>query len=113
MTGELTRISKRLQGVVKSDRMDKTVTVTVQRLVRHPLYGKYLRRRSTFMAHDPGNTARHGDLVEIESTRPLSRHKHWRVVRVLRRVPQYGEPAAGDDSVAEALGRPARPGDLA
>ncbi len=101
MAGERVRIRKRLQGVVKSDKMHKTVTVTVQRLVRHPFYGKYLRRRSTFMAHDPGNTARQGDMVEIESTRPLSRHKHWRVVRVLRRTPQYAEPAAQDDVPAE------------
>ncbi len=79
---------KRVQGVVKSDRMDKTITVTVERVVKHPLYGKYLRRSSTFMAHDAHNDAREGDLVELESTRPLSRRKRWRLVRILRRAPQ-------------------------
>jgi small subunit ribosomal protein S17 len=76
---------KRLQGVVKSDKMEKTVTVTVERLVKHPRYKKYVRRKSTFMAHDPERAAREGDLVEIESTRPLSRRKRWRLVRVLGR----------------------------
>jgi small subunit ribosomal protein S17 len=76
---------KRLQGVVKSDKMDKTVTVTVERLVQHPRYKKYVRRRNTFMAHDPERTAHEGDLVEIESTRPLSHRKRWRLVRVLGR----------------------------
>jgi small subunit ribosomal protein S17 len=78
--------------VVKSDKMDKTITVTVERLVKHPRYGKYVRRKSTFMAHNPHNTAREGDLVEIESTRPLSRRKRWRLVRVVRRAPGSAPP---------------------
>jgi small subunit ribosomal protein S17 len=85
---------KRVQGVVKSDKMDQTVTVDVERLVKHPQYGKYVRRRSAFMAHDPHNSARQGDLVEIEETRPLSRWKRWRVVRVLRRAPGSAPEAA-------------------
>ena len=76
-----------MHGVVKSDKMQKSVTVTVERLVKHPRYAKYIRRKSTFMAHDPEQSAREGDLVEIESTRPLSRRKRWRVVRVLRHGP--------------------------
>ena len=76
---------KRLQGVVKSDKMDKTVTVTVERLVKHPRYKKYVRRKNTFMAHDPDRAAREGDVVGIESTRPLSRRKRWRLVRVVGR----------------------------
>ena len=87
MTDERKAGRKRFQGVVKSDKMDKTVTVTVERLVRHARYGKYVRRRSTFMAHNVHNGAREGDLVEIEETRPLSRRKRFRVVRVLRRAP--------------------------
>ena len=84
--------------MVKSDRMDQSVTVTTERLVRHPRYGKYVRRNSTFMAHNPHNHAREGDLVEMESTRPLSRRKRWRVVRVLRRAAGAGAqvPGAGD-----------------
>jgi len=83
-----------VQGVVKSDKMDQTVTVSIERLVKHPQYGKYVRFRSSFMAHDPHNSARQGDLVEIEETRPLSRHKRWRVVRVLRRAPGAAPEAA-------------------
>jgi small subunit ribosomal protein S17 len=87
---------KRARGVVKSDRMDKTVTVVVQRTVQHPLYHKRIQRRTTLMAHDPENVAREGDVVEVESTRPLSRRKRWRVVRVLRRSAQAVPPSALD-----------------
>ncbi|MFQ5876801.1 MAG: 30S ribosomal protein S17 [Acidobacteriota bacterium] len=72
-------------GVVVSDRMDKTVVVEVARLVKDPLYQKYLRRRSRFMAHDERNESRVGDRVLILETRPLSRHKRWRVSSILRR----------------------------
>ena len=80
-------MKKRMQGVVKSDGMDKTIVVTVQRLVKHPRVKKYIRRNSRFMAHDAHNEARVGDTVEIEETRPLSRHKCWRLVRIVRRAP--------------------------
>jgi small subunit ribosomal protein S17 len=83
--------------VVKSDKMDKAVTVTVERLVRDHRYGKYVRRKGSFMAHNPHDVAKAGDEVEIESTRPLSRRKRWRVVRVLRR-------AGGGLPVAEEVG---------
>ncbi|MCK4376000.1 MAG: 30S ribosomal protein S17 [Candidatus Brocadiae bacterium] len=86
MTEEPKTQRRRLRGVVKSDKMDKTITVTVERLVQDRRYGKYVRRKSTFMAHNPHDHARSGDLVEIESTRPLSRRKRWRLVRVLRRA---------------------------
>lgn len=81
--------TNRARGVVQSDKMEKTITVAVSRLVKHPRYGKYLRKESKFMAHDPHNDAREGDLVEIEPTRPLSKRKRWRLVRVLRRAPQF------------------------
>lgn len=87
MSEKATDRKKRVRGVVKSDRMDKTITVRVERLVKHPRYDKRIRRRSIFMAHNPHGDAREGDLVEIESTRPLSRRKCWRLVRVLRRAP--------------------------
>ena len=83
---------KRARGVVQSDKMDKSVTVAVTRLVKHPLYGKYMHRVSKHMAHDPQNSAHRGDLVEIESTRPLSRRKRWRVVRILRRALEADVP---------------------
>ncbi len=75
-----------VQGAVSSDKMDKTVTVTVDRLVKHPKYGKFVRRSSRYHAHDEQNEARVGDVVEIMETRPYSKHKNWRLVRVLKRA---------------------------
>ncbi|MBU2551586.1 MAG: 30S ribosomal protein S17 [Proteobacteria bacterium] len=72
-------------GQVVSDKMDKTVIVVVNRLVKHPTYKKYIRRRSRFAAHDETNTARVGDTVEIVQSRPLSRTKRWRLSRVVER----------------------------
>ncbi len=73
-------------GVVVSDKMDKTVVVAVDRLVRHPLYKKVVRRTSKFYAHDEFNECRVGDIVEIMETRPLSKRKRWRVVRIVQRA---------------------------
>ena len=72
------------QGIVVSDRMDKTVTVQVERLVRHPMYKKYVRQRKKYKAHDPENRCHVGDLVSIMEIRPLSRNKHWSVQPVLK-----------------------------
>lgn len=71
-------------GKVVSDKMDKTITVRQERLVKHALYGKYIRRATSYKAHDENNTARIGDTVEITSARPISKTKTWRLVRVLR-----------------------------
>jgi len=73
-------------GVVVSDKMDKTVVVAVDRFVRHPLYKKVIRKTSKFYAHDENNECRIGDIVEIMETRPLSKLKRWRVVRIIQRV---------------------------
>ncbi len=73
-------------GVVVSDKMDKTVVVAVDRLVRHPLYKKVIRKTSKFYAHDENNECRVGDIVEIMETRPLSKLKRWRVVRIIQRA---------------------------
>jgi len=75
-----------VQGVVTSDKMDQTVVVAVERQVRHGLYGKIQRRTSKFMAHNEGNAAHVGDLVEIVESRPLSRRKRWVVMRVVQRA---------------------------
>jgi small subunit ribosomal protein S17 len=75
-----------IQGVVVSGKMDQSVVVAVERRVRHGLYGKIQRRTSKFMAHDPGNEAKEGDVVAIVETRPLSRRKRWAVVRVVERT---------------------------
>ncbi|NLO92441.1 MAG: 30S ribosomal protein S17 [Elusimicrobia bacterium] len=79
-------LRKTFQGIVVSDKMDKTRVVTVERQVRHRLYDKVMRRKSKFYAHDEGNESKSGDTVEIMSTRPLSRLKRWRVVRVVAKA---------------------------
>jgi len=76
---------KQFIGTVVSDKMDKTVVVMVETLVKHPLYGKYIRRRKKYMAHDENNECKIGDKVLIEETRPLSRRKRWRVRQILER----------------------------
>jgi small subunit ribosomal protein S17 len=81
---------KHRQGRVVSDAMDKTVVVSVERQFAHPLYGKRVTRRKKYHAHDERNEFRSGDLVVIEETRPLSRRKRWRVVRLIERPEQEG-----------------------
>ena len=76
------------QGVVISDAMDKSVVVRVTRLVKHPVYGKYIRRSTKLMAHDEKNEARIGDLVELTQTRPLSKRKRWNIARVVSKTLQ-------------------------
>jgi small subunit ribosomal protein S17 len=78
--------AKSLTGKVVSNKMQKTITVAVERLVRHAKYGKYIRRTTKLLAHDESNESREGDLVAIEECRPLSRHKSWRLVRVVTRA---------------------------
>jgi small subunit ribosomal protein S17 len=73
-------------GKVTSDVRDKTITVTIERVVRHPLYGRVVRRRKKLMAHDERNEARLGDLVEVMETRPLSKSKRWRLVKIVERA---------------------------
>lgn len=75
---------KRLTGRVTSDKMDKTVVVEVERLKRHRLYGKVLKRTKKYMAHDEENACRIGDLVRIVESRPLSRRKHWVVEEIVQ-----------------------------
>lgn len=73
-------------GTVVSDRMDKTITVAVDRQVKHAIYGKYITKTTKYMAHDETNDANNGDKVLIMSTRPLSKRKSWRLVEVLERA---------------------------
>ena len=75
-----------LVGTVTSDKTDKTVTVLVERKVKHPLYGKIIRRSKKYHAHDETNEYTVGDVVRIEETRPMSKTKKWRVVEVLPRT---------------------------
>ena len=78
-------IRKTKIGTVMSDRMDKTVVVRVERVVPHPVYKKYTKRRTTYKAHDEKNEFRIGDRVEIVETRPVSKEKRWRVLRLIER----------------------------
>ncbi|HAM34513.1 MAG TPA: 30S ribosomal protein S17 [Elusimicrobia bacterium] len=82
---------KTFTGLVVSDRMNKTRVVEVRRLVRHPFYEKIIKKSSRFSVHDEGNESRQGDLVEIMGTRPLSRTKRWRVVRIVKAAPRAPE----------------------
>ena len=75
---------KTVVGEVVSNKMDKTITVREERLVKHPLYKKYVKRSTKYKAHDEQNAAKEGDVVEISRTRPLSKTKTWRLVRVVR-----------------------------
>ena len=77
-----------LQGVVVSDKMQKSVVVAVERRVQHHVYGKTQKRTSTFIAHDEKDEAKKGDKVAIAETRPMSRRKRWAVTRVIERAPQ-------------------------
>jgi len=76
--------AKTQTGVVTSTKMQKTITVSIERLVKHPKYGKFIRRRTKLTAHDEHGTANEGDTVEIAFTRPLSKNKRWRLLRVVR-----------------------------
>jgi small subunit ribosomal protein S17 len=95
---------KTLIGHVVSAKMKDTIVVTEERLVKHALYKKYVRKKSRFVAHDAGNTAKEGDEVEIMQTRPMSKTKNWRLVRVVRR--SHGAVVHADvDVEAAAIGR--------
>lgn len=73
-------------GVVTSDKMDKTITVSVERKVKHPIYGKFLKKTTKFHAHDETNQCGVGDTVRIMETRPLSKTKRWRLVEVVEKA---------------------------
>jgi len=73
-------------GFVTSSKRDKTITVSVERRIQHPLYGKFIKRHKKFTAHDEKNVANEGDLVTIMETRPLSKTKRWRLVEVLEKA---------------------------
>lgn len=73
-------------GVVVSDKMEKTIVVSVERLKQHSMYDKYMKRTSRFMVHDEDNEAREGDIVRVISTRPLSKKKRWRLTEIIERA---------------------------
>lgn len=73
-------------GIVISDKMDKSITVAVQRQIKHPIYGKFIKKTTKLMAHDEENDANEGDTVRIRETRPLSKNKRWRLAEVIERA---------------------------
>jgi small subunit ribosomal protein S17 len=77
---------KTFVGMVESNKMDKTIVVKVERLVKHKTYGKYIKRTTKLTAHDPENTCNIGDKVSVIATRPLSKSKRWRLIEVLERA---------------------------
>ena len=78
--------TKTVTGTVTSSRMDKTISVCIDRTVKHPLYGKYIRRSTKVMAHDEVNECGEGDVVIIESSRPLSKNKSWRLQKIVSKA---------------------------
>ena len=83
---EANKSNRRLTGRVVSDAMDKTITVLVERRVKHPLYGKFIRRSTKIHAHDESNECNRGDLVTVEQCRPLSKTKSWRLLEVVEKA---------------------------
>ena len=83
---EATSSNRTLQGRVVSDKMDKTITILVERRVKHPLYGKFVRRSTKVHAHDESNTCGLGDVVVVEQCRPISKSKTWRLVKVVEKA---------------------------
>jgi small subunit ribosomal protein S17 len=86
-------------GVVTRDKMNKTRRVEIPRLVKHARYGKYIRRRTICHVHDEKNESRTGDTVEIMETRPLSKTKNWRLIRVVTKAPELGPAAVAPPAV--------------
>jgi len=93
-------------GVVTSDKMNKTRRVEIPRLVKHARYGKYIKRRTVCHVHDENNESRAGDTVEIMETRPLSKTKHWRLVRVVTKAPALAPAAEQPAPAPEAAPQP-------
>ena len=79
-------LRKTRTGVVRSNKMDKTITVAVERRVKHPIYGKFVKKTTSFHAHDEKNECAVGDIVKIMETRPLSKTKRWRLVEVVEKA---------------------------
>ncbi len=86
MSEETKKVKRTITGRVVSDKMDKTVSVAVERLIKHPVYGKYIRRTTKVLAHDASNECKEGDRVSISECRPVSKNKSWAVVDVIERA---------------------------
>jgi small subunit ribosomal protein S17 len=87
MSEEKQKVRRTITGRVVSSKMDKTVSVSVERLIKHPVYGKYIRRTTKVLAHDANNECKQGDRVTIAECKPISKNKAWSVVDVVERAP--------------------------
>jgi small subunit ribosomal protein S17 len=85
-TSVVRNLRKTRVGIVSSNKMDKTITVKVERKIKHPLYGKFLKKTTSFHAHDENNECSIGDTVKIMESRPMSKTKRWRLVEVVEKV---------------------------
>jgi small subunit ribosomal protein S17 len=116
MTGATPQVQNKRKtkvGRVVSDKMDKTIVVSVERLARHPLYKRVIRLTTKFKAHDEENDAHTGDTVLIEESRPLSATKRWRLIKVVQRAGEHGNTAdivAEEAETSEAIHAAAHPG---
>lgn len=91
--------NRRLQrGMVVSDKMDKTVTVSIERTVRHPVYKKYIKKSSKVLAHDEKEICHVGDFVEIKEVRPMSKRKNWLVVKIVKEAKKGFTPAGKEET---------------
>jgi small subunit ribosomal protein S17 len=86
MSEDTKKVQRTVVGRVVSDKMDKTVSVAIERLIKHPVYGKYIRRTSKVLAHDAANECKAGDRVAISECRPVSKNKSWAVVNIVERA---------------------------
>ena len=80
------KIRKQRVGVVTSNKMQKSITISVERKLKHPIYGKFVKKSKKFMAHDEANECNIGDIVKITESRPLSKSKRWRLVEIIQRA---------------------------
>jgi small subunit ribosomal protein S17 len=87
MSGEK-NLARNVSGTVVSNKMDKSITVLVERRIKHPIYGKYIKRSKKLMAHDPENQCQDGDVVTIEETRPISKNKTWKLSSIDKKALQ-------------------------
>ena len=116
MTGATPQVQNKRKtkvGRVVSDKMDKTIVVSVERLARHPLYKRVMRLSTKFKAHDELNDAHTGDTVQIEESRPLSATKRWKLIKVVQRAGEHGNPAdimVDEVETDEAIHAAAHPG---
>jgi small subunit ribosomal protein S17 len=112
MSAAARTVRKEKIGRVVSDKMDKTIVVSVERLSRHPLYKRVIRLTTKFKAHDENNEARIGDTVRIVESRPLSATKRWRMVEIMQRAGEgAGEPIVSEEeATSEAIHAAAHPG---